>query len=117
MMEEAALDFEHELYKFAGQREIVSRYVGFLAHFETLPQHATHCALKLLSKLIRQCKLEGMLFQLSVLHCLLKILENPASKFPEHKELHATCTYIVRRFFEVPTNEHCAQAITTAHTT
>ena len=75
MMEEAALDFEHELYKFAGQREIVSRYVGFLAHFETLPQHATHCALKLLSKLIRQCKLEGMLFQLSVLHCLLKILE------------------------------------------
>ena len=64
-MEESALDFEHELYKFAGQREIVSRYVTLLSNFETVPIQAIHCALKLISRLVRQCQLEGMLFQLS----------------------------------------------------
>ena len=35
-MEEICVDFDHELYKFAGQKEIISRYVNLLTHFDTM---------------------------------------------------------------------------------
>ena len=98
-MEEISLDFEHELYKFAGNRDVVTRYVGLLANFESVPPQAIHCALKLISRLVTQCKLEAMLFQLSVLHTLSGILDNPLAKQPQHADLYATCRYLTRRFF------------------
>ena len=96
VLEEASLDFDHELYKFAGTREVVTRYVSLLAHFESVPPLAVHCALKMISRLIKQCKLEAMLFQLSILGTLSTILESPiARNQPEHAELYATAKYIV----------------------
>jgi len=101
MMQEAALDFEHELYKFAGQREVVSRYVSLLSHFETVPADAIRSALSLIEQLVKKCKLEAMLFQLSTLTTFLKILESPAARAPQHADLLATCRYVTRRFFTV----------------
>ena len=74
-MEEHSLDFDHELYKFAGNREIVSRYVALLSSFHSVPKEATHCALKLISRLVRQCNLEALLFQLSVMQTISTILD------------------------------------------
>ena len=100
---ESALDFEHELYKFIGNREIVTRYVSLLAHFESVPPIAVHCALKLISRLVRQCKLEALLFQISLLRIFLDVmskieamgLESPAAA--RHLELHQTCVLVVHR--------------------
>lgn len=100
-MEEHSLDFEYELYKFVGNREVVTRYVGLLANFDAVPPPAVHCALKLISRLIRQCKLEAMLFQLSVMHVILQILDDPFARHPRHSDLYAACRFIARRFFAV----------------
>ena len=62
---------------------------------------AVHCALKMISRLIKQVKLEAMLFQLSILTTISNILDSPIAKRPEHEELYATCKYITRRFFAV----------------
>ena len=106
-MMESALDFEHELYKFIGNREIVTRYVSLLAHFESVPPIAVHCALKLISRLVRQCKLEAMLFQLSILRTLHSVLSNPNAKQPQHADLYATCAFITRRFFALAKDNAC----------
>ena len=55
-------------------------------------------ALKLISRLVRQCKLEAMLFQLSILRSISRILDNPASKQPKFADLYATCAFISRRW-------------------
>ena len=100
-VEEISLDFEHELYKFAGNREIVTRYIGLLRNFEHVPPRAVYCALKLISMLVKKCNLEAMLYQLSTLHTISTILDNPVAKQPQHKDMYATCRWIARRFFSL----------------
>ena len=73
-----------------------------------MPAEAVHAALKLITRLIKQCKLEAMLFQLSTLHTLLRIMETPAAKQPQHQDLLAACRFITRRFFEVAAHNHAA---------
>ena len=35
------MDFEHEVYKFASEKAVVTRYVGLLANFESVAPEAT----------------------------------------------------------------------------
>ena len=48
-----------------------------------------------------------MLFQLSILRSLSRILDNPASRQPKFADLYATCFYVSRRFFSLAKTNPC----------
>ena len=63
--EEIEFDFEKNLYDFCHQPAIIARYVALLPKFTSLPPHVAHAVVKFITRLIKQCKLEPMLFNVS----------------------------------------------------
>ena len=73
--QEEAFDFEKNLHDFAANRTVLEKYVGLLRAFDEVEPQVTHGVLRLLARLITQCKLEPMLFQVGVLQVFLEVLE------------------------------------------
>ena len=67
--------------------QVVRRYVHVLRSFSTLPAEVAHGVCMFLSRLVKQCKLEPMLFTIDSLLVYDEVLQHPASKLPQHKEV------------------------------
>ncbi|KAL1499041.1 hypothetical protein AB1Y20_013557 [Prymnesium parvum] len=100
-IEEIEFDFDKSLYDFCHQPAVIERYIALLANFTSLSAPALHGVVKFITRVIKQCKLEPMLFQISTLQIVCGVLEHPASKLPQFEEAGAVCKFIARRFFEV----------------
>ena len=101
LVEEVPFDFEEALFKFVQQREVLSRYISLLRHFKSQPEEVMHAACKLISRAVKQCKLEPMFFHIDTLLVYDEVLRDAFINQPQHKELRHTVTYLVRRSFEV----------------
>ena len=81
-IEEMEFDFEKALYDYAHQKEVISRYVSLMKQFNTLPAATMHCVVKFITRLVKQCKLEPMLFHISVLRVVCQAGPLPRAPCP-----------------------------------
>ena len=68
--------------------------MGLLRAFDEVEPQVTHGVLRLLCRLIKQCKLEPMLFQVGVLQVFLEVLERPSISSAQNAELSKFCRHV-----------------------
>ncbi|KAI8497219.1 hypothetical protein Bbelb_251680 [Branchiostoma belcheri] len=99
-MAEQDFNFQDYIRRFANP-QMLKPYVRLLADYRTNSTHINHCIAKMLHRVAWDCKMEGLLFQISLFRIFQRLLEDPAGS--TYSELTKFAKYVLGRFFSLVT--------------
>ncbi|XP_078660707.1 protein timeless homolog isoform X2 [Branchiostoma floridae x Branchiostoma belcheri] len=97
---EQDFNFQDYIRRFANP-QMLKPYVRLLADYRTNSTHINHCIAKMLHRVAWDCKMEGLLFQISLFRIFQRLLEDPAGS--SYSELTKFAKYVLGRFFSLVT--------------
>ncbi|XP_019613543.1 PREDICTED: protein timeless homolog [Branchiostoma belcheri] len=97
---EQDFNFQDYIRRFANP-QMLKPYVRLLADYRTNSTHINHCIAKMLHRVAWDCKMEGLLFQISLFRIFQRLLEDPAGS--TYSELTKFAKYVLGRFFSLVT--------------
>eukprot|EP00058_Branchiostoma_floridae_P012613 XP_002598101.1 hypothetical protein BRAFLDRAFT_124290 [Branchiostoma floridae] len=99
-MTEQDFNFQDYIRRFANP-QMLKPYVRLLADYRTNSAHINHCIAKMLHRVAWDCKMEGLLFQISLFRIFQRLLEDPAGS--SYSEITKFAKYVLGRFFGLVT--------------
>ncbi|XP_066299874.1 protein timeless homolog isoform X1 [Branchiostoma lanceolatum] len=99
-MTEQDFNFQDYIRRFANP-QMLKPYVRLMADYRTNSAHINHCIAKMLHRVAWDCKMEGLLFQISLFRIFQRLMEDPAGS--SYSELTKFAKYVLGRFFGLVT--------------